>query len=753
MRNGGKAERHVLGAVRGQYSENNAGTDDYLSAAINKFHITDREPRVTFKDLFPSLSLQPEANRLLDAPFDWTDPDLSVLDCIRSVQSNLVETDLERFWVWTESLLSDLAKSRPSNAGTAQDAIDCVRFISSGPAISLCQRTGQLGKCYEWIWIAVSHTFKLGGPRLQEATCNYLNLRHAPEALFLGYLEALETFVSGAFYVSYKFGGLDQLTASIANLSWDVLSKLPPELVGPEWLFARIQMVVWASHRKWEKGQTWAYELRTQYALDSLAAAKKNIAMAFMTPAYSYTERKPEDWAAIVLENYSAELMELEKLQTLAVLVKTKEQWEKHRKAILEEIASARAYFFEYLSSAEDWRVVLEQRFSILWPLLASLADFGDVQDFMEVLGAWYRRDASPASDANVLVVVPTRFGGASYVWPKGRLLTGDGTFTTHNDMQRTTGDAIGVYMRGTDGDRAPESFGDFRFDVPLPENSDAMEESLAGHYKFEELKKALPSEWSPRAVVVCPAGSEPFQTKLAKDTEIFAPIEASFELARPYRTIKKFSVWSADIFHATYEEQAIKLMAEQAGWELAIEQASGKNLEDFRAFYEDPDSDVLWIIAHGEHDPYDQNKSGIQISDSALVSLAELANFEKPSGDRRLVVMNTCSSGATQNRGGLAKIGVGQSIVSAHQAVLGHLWPTGSAPSLLFGVALVANLTEHGQDQAVLSAMRLLMKPDDIVAYIAERFAGAEELLERVNEAANRSVGIVNWGSPIFLT
>lgn len=708
---------------------------------------------MSFAVAFPSLSQDPAASAIADSSFDWDCPDHSLLEIIWTIQCDLLEKDVDTFWAWTETILSDLTQARrKSSSKTAFDSIDCARFITAMPAIHQSQTAGQIGRCYEWIWIAVSHTFELGGPRIQEATYSFLSFPDAPKTLQDVYFEHVPTFVAGAYYVAYKLGGLDELTASIAKGCWHLVSEIHARGGEQYCLFARVQMVIWAAHRNWPEGSTWACELRTQYALSQSPAARKQIAMAFMTPAYTFTELAPEGWAAIVLEKHAAELVEAEKLQTLAVLVQSEETWNRYRSAVLEEIAKIRAQFATNLRRVEDISEVLEQRFSILWPLLASLATFGETTDFMGLLGAWYRKSDTHPADANVLVIVPTRYGGATYIWPGGRLITGDGTFTTHDNMQKAVGDAIGSYMRGADGDRTPETYHEFRFDVPSPGESEIAERSMENHFCFDQLKEALPRDWSPRSIVVCPAGAEPFQTKLAKETGIGAPMEASFEAPQKFRRIKKVSVWLGDILHGHYEVDAISVIARRMDWDLEITDTATNSVDAFRNFYENPDSDVLWVISHGTHDPFDQEKTGLHLAGGNLVRPADFVAFKYPAGDKRLFVMNTCSSGATQNRGGLARIGIAHSIASSHQAVVGHLWPVGSAPALLFGTALAAKLSEKPQSEAVLSAMELLRSPQHISEYISEKYPECDDLIERIEVAAQRSEGIVNWGSPVFL-
>lgn len=171
--------------------------------------------------------------------------------------------------------------------------------------------------------------------------------------------------------------------------------------------------------------------------------------------------------------------------------------------------------------------------------------NWGEVDDLVAVFGAWYRAAGAEPAEANVLAIVPTHKGGAAYLWPGGRWLTGTGDVATHDAMQRAAGTALGSYFRGSDGDRAPEAYKDFRFDVVNAGAGQALEETMAAHYKFDELRSHLPVGWSPRATVVFPSGPEPVQAMLTKAADLSAALEISFERARPSRLIRGIAVWA----------------------------------------------------------------------------------------------------------------------------------------------------------------------------------------------------------------
>jgi hypothetical protein len=232
--------------------------------------------------------------------------------------------------------------------------------------------------------------------------------------------------------------------------------------------------------------------------------------MAFTTPANRYVAGTPQQCAARALRDHGGAMLRHERLQAHAVALAGPAEWRERRAEILAETTKLREECLAAVQAGESDLEVLEQRVSILHPLVFVLMHWGEVEDIVAVLGAWYRAPYAEAADADVLVIVPTLCGGAGYIWPGGRWLTGTGDFVTHDAMQRAAGTALGSYFRGSEGDHAPEGYTGFRFDVTDAAGGHVLEAAMVAPYRFEELKERLPDGWSPRATPVFPSGPEP---------------------------------------------------------------------------------------------------------------------------------------------------------------------------------------------------------------------------------------------------
>jgi hypothetical protein len=675
------------------------------------------------------------------------------MDALWTVQAEKL-ADLPAFWACTEAISEDLKAARTKAASeTVTDAIDCARFITCMPALLATRSAGQMGDCYDWIWTAVAPTH-VRGQRVNENAYRFLSFPQAPRELHGLYLRYIPNFAVATYYVAYKFGGLDQLTADIARSAWAMSARAyaldPSDGAAVE---AMVQMTIWAAHRNWPDGPAWGAYLLALLEAVPVAEHRKQIAMAFITPAHRYSEvsaRARADW---ILETFTDILREHERLQVLAVGLQGPDDWAARRAGIVEEISRLRAQYLAGLRPGESGLEVLEQRVSILWPLAFSLTNWGEIGDLIDLLGAWYRAEGSEPADADLLAIVPTHNGGAGYLWPGGRWLTGTGDFSTHDAMQRASGTALGSYYRGADGDHDAATYDGFRFDVVDAAAGYALEEAMRRHYRFAELAKRLPQGWSPRAVVVFPSGPEPVQALLAKDAGIGAPLEISFERPQGPRPLKRISVWAGGPWHEKFELGAIRHVAARAGWAVDVNSPETPSAADLRRFYEDPGPDVLWVISHGAHDPFAIEGTGLHLPDETLVGLEELLAWRTPTDGRRLLVLNNCSGATAQGRGGLARIGLAQSLVSGVQGVVAHLWPVHWAAGLAFGAALAACLEDLPTEHAALTAAGLMRQPSELLTFLDERFADCPEILERVHRSGEDLRSLTNWGCPVLLT
>ena len=258
--------------------------------------------------------------------------------------------------------------------------------------------------------------------------------------------------------------------------------------------------------------------------------------------------------------------------------------------------------------------------------MIYALSIWGEVEDIVEVLGAWYRAPSAATADANVLTVLPTYSGGVTYLWPGGRWVSDTGDVSSWDTLQRAAGTALGEYFRGTDGDHSPHAYEDFRFQIPNPEAGRDLENAMMRHYRFAELKGHLPKDWTPRATIVFPGGPEPVQAMLVKIAGIAAPLEISFERKNPSRSTRHIAVWTGGLLHETFELDAIRHVAQRSGWKVqAYPTIDERGSQQLRAFYEDAEADIVWVISHGSHDPFSVRGIGLHMPDGTLVGLEQL--------------------------------------------------------------------------------------------------------------------------------
>lgn len=652
-------------------------------------------------------------------------------------------------------MVADLGSARAAATGpTETNVIDHARFITCIPVLDVTRCAGQMGDCYGWICTAVAPTHdrtKL----VNNNTYTFPIGLQPPSALAGLYIKYIPHFAGACFYVAYKFGGLDALAEYVARACWVITSdhhrKNADDDVALE---AMAQMVIWAGHRAWPDGQAWATELLAAGQRTSSPSQRFKVVLAFTSPANRFVDGTPEEWAARALDEHSGAMEEHERLQMLALVLRGPEDWRMRRAEILAEITHLRSLYLAMLQPGEVELEVLEHRVSVIHPLVFALGNWGEIDDLIDLLGAWYRApDAEPA-DTNLLAILPTLNGGAAYLWPGGRWLTGTGDWATHNAMMQAVKPALGIYFRGTDGDHPPEAFEDFRFGFASAAAGYNLEAAMEAHYRFGELRERLPADWVPRATVVFPSSPEPVQAMLAKAAKVVAPLEISFQQPRPPRPIRRVAVWAPDgLMHGVFEVDAIRHVGNRAGWTVDVQQPEEPTSEDLRRFYENEEADLVWVISHGAHDAYTTRGTGLHLPDETLIGLDEIGRWEVPGNDRRLLVLNSCSGASAQGRGGLARIGLAQSLVSGRQAVVGHLWPVHWTAGLAFGAALAACLEDDPTEAAALAAAGLMQEHQRLLTFLEDRFHGCEELLNRLRRSPEDMDSLTNWGCPVLLT
>lgn len=636
--------------------------------------------------------------------------------------------------------------------GPEAPQVDGSRFVISIRPIMTTLAMGRHSDCYGWIhWSA----FRAHDPtlRVNEGSSRLPPFDGAPAAmnrLCLGYFTEWTTC---AFILARKFGGMDEWCRRI--LTDCVESAVDSSEAGciAEGVLAVISIINWATDRGDPRAEGLTRALAAMYPHPGIdARTKAMLGILFSTSAGRWTHQSPQSWAREILRSYRQVLIEHEVVQLLCVAISSYAAWAASRDEVLREIRIL-ANNYREIAADEDATVALEARVAIIQPLIFNLTEFGTTDDLIDVLWSWYGRDGQQRADGNVLFVGSAHGNGVGYVWPGGRhIVRHAAPAETLETLLGSLSGALHEYFRGPAGDR------DLRLDermvgAPAYDQASALIAAMADHYCIDQLAGLLPADWRPRSIVILPAHRDPLQATLAAALGWLAPLETSIEQPRPARAIRAISIWPGETQTTEAEVAFLRAVADQSGWEVSV--ADGPlNADAFRAYYEDADADLLWVIGHGQQSPFRMAESGLMLSDEQLLTASDIAGFNRPTETRRLLVLNICSASATQNRGGLARIGLAHDLTTADQLVIGHLWPIDYYAALAFGCALAVSLASHGPAEALRKTLSLMQRHQDLILHLSAASPDAEALDRLGSERASQQVeNILSWGSAVLLT
>lgn len=208
-------------------------------------------------------------------------------------------------------------------------------------------------------------------------------------------------------------------------------------------------------------------------------------------------------------------------------------------------------------------------------------------------------------------------------------------------------------------------------------------------------------------------------------------------------------SVWRGDAVQLVDAEvEMLQSIGNRARWGVHV--FGGEQTADqFGRFYEDPESDVFWVISPGEMDAHDLARSGNVLGDQSILPIRDVGRLIVPNEDRRMLVLNICSGGAAQNRGGLASLGLARMLSSPSQLVIAHQWPVDSYPALIFASAFMVDIIGAEVGQAFSNTASLMQDIDRLRAALAAVDPGLSALDRLDVEAARTAAGsILNWGN-----
>ena len=216
----------------------------------------------------------------------------------------------------------------------------------------------------------------------------------------------------------------------------------------------------------------------------------------------------------------------------------------------------------------------------------------GEVDDILDVLGAWYVKEGERTCDGNVLFVASGHMDGVVYLWPSGRLALprGEGP-TTFDAVLAASSLAQREHRRATAvGDDMPNI--DYRrMGQPDEAAGPDFEAAVCAHFEPARLTAALPPGRPIRSVVIIPSLPTPVLALLATEGGVAAAEEVSLRQPLPVRPIHRVAVWLGMTIHEGFEVEALERVAALARWAIDVQ---GGDLPAFERFYADPAVDLL---------------------------------------------------------------------------------------------------------------------------------------------------------------
>ncbi len=707
-------------------------------------------------DHFPNTrAANPE---LLDwqQPFDWTSPLRWPVICkLLDRQIAAGDESMAALLAIGDPLRDDLIAATLAKADDPEQAanVDILRFLTSLPVVISALIEGDYGLAYDWLHAGASRDFEIGR-RINEANFIVPPFEHGDAHGNAVATANLIRWYRALYAVATKLGGVDVLALHYAQHA----IALAVAALGTEQRSRAVELLAsfgeWAAERRQPQARFLAAQLEALVRSQAFTARDRVISGIVLTGSLApYSTRSAGEWARHIITRFPGDIVEHEIVQLHALAADSPAEWHDRRTTILTAVRALADFYRARVRSGGDAGMILESRVKILHPLVHHLATFGSVDDIMDLLWAWYGRADRERADAHILFVCPAYGDGTAYVWPGGRSLPQGADPGNLDRFLTTLSLAHSQMFRGPEGDR-PFDIDDNRWGYPSHEHAEDLHRDMAILYDFDRVRAALPPEFRPRATVVVPSHRDPLQAALSEALGLSAPLEASVAAARPMRPRRLMSIWRDDAVQLVDAEvEMLQSIGDRAGWNVHVFDG-GQTADQFLRFYEDPEPDLLWVISHGEMDAHDLTRSGIVMGDRSILPIRDVGELVVPNEDRRLLVLNICSGGAAQNRGGLASLGLAQTLAGPSQLVIAHQWPIDSYPALTFASAFMVGLIEAEVGRAFSNTAGLMQDIEGLRAALTAVDPGLSTLDRLDVEAARTAAGsILNWGNAALYT
>jgi hypothetical protein len=191
-------------------------------------------------------------------------------------------------------------------------------------------------------------------------------------------------------------------------------------------------------------------------------------------------------------------------------------------------------------------------------------------------------------------------------------------------------------------------------------------------------------------------------------------PLAVSLEQPDHDRALRRAEIWWGDLLFAREEAEVVARILRYAGVEVSMIEAAAADAQSFRRSYTDPGVDLLWIASHADFDHWQPDDTAMVLASNLRIGLEELAGLPKPTGGRRLLVLNSCDSATMAGLGGPSTVGLAGVVAGRTQAVVAHLWPVRWQSAAAFGALLGVGLVNSGSFRDAFRFATRALSSDD---------------------------------------
>ncbi len=701
------------------------------------------------KELFPNFSKFQPSMLSWKAEFNWADEaGVAVAHALFQDVISSQRLEQKEFLDRGVVLRSDLSDLTSSVIGERQlYIIDAIKIAVSQPYIHRLTNIGEWAQAYDWILWSISRNYKINGGG-EEADFSLPPFDNASKVVNSFSIQFLTDWISSAYYVAVKFGGLDELARNYFHYC---MSHAVSEVDGQDascGIEALLFLINWAAHVEHEALPDLIGSVENWLEMPSITDEQRvRLASLLIGPGSKYSKRTPEEVATHSLAAYPAGFRDHERLQFLTVATNCREKWLERKVEIIHEIQEIRANVERSQGSKIRSDIVMEARITLLYPLLLLLSKDADVGAVIEVLSSWYGRPYDPEMAQQTLLVMPNNSDGVAWVGPDMKWSPEDqDILSSLEKMLGVASEAFNDYFRGPAGDRNPEI--DYRLrGAPAQEHGPALEKQVLDHYKIEEVSQVVSRDANLKFILPFP--NHPVPLTPLVDRDVIRGLSQNISLSSRFVApeVKRVLIWPGETHTTEFEVDAISRLGMETGIEIQVWE-SPNNKKEFREFWSSAEYDLLWISGHGSHDPNDVLKCGLVIGDYEIFNIENFSWLPKPKRERG-VVANICSGGAARMIGGIGSTGVASAITTDVQATITHNWPIDTYAALAFGAVYFSCLSNRGLVDGLSETREILRSQDKIISHLGE-VLGDHEIVKILgsDHAKPRLESILSWGA-----